>query len=263
MSGFTFSNHRIADELEDDNSYFADKTALSNSMLGILDESPTKFDLFLKGKWSYPSQSYFDIGTAVHNIYLEGVDNRLLVEGTRATKAYKLAKQENPDKLVLPTTDYNLVSSMVDKLHKVPELQEFVGRFTERQPELAATAMVTTPSGNKIAVKGKGDMLLSDGFSAPTLLDLKTSAKGLSDWKRNAWYGSYPRQAYLYTELFQAEEFHFAVITKTFPYEVGIFKATPEFIAKGKKMFEDSVQQYEHLFIEGNYKPYGAVVGNI
>lgn len=263
MSELIFRDHRIADELGDDKFYFADKTALSNSMLSYLDESPTKFDLYMKGKWSSPSQTYFDIGSAVHSMYLEGVDNRMLVEGTRATKAYKLAKQENPDKLVMPATDYNLVDSMVDKLHKVPELQEFVGRFTERQPELAATAIVTTPSGNRIAVKGKGDMLLSDGFSAPVLLDLKTSSKGLSDWKRNAWYGSYPRQAYMYSQLFEASEFHFAVITKTFPYEVGIFKATPEFLAKGKKMFEDSVLKYEHLFIDGNYKPYSATVGNI
>ena len=258
-----FSQQRIADELGDDKFYFADKTALSNSMLGILDESPTKFKLFLDGKWSYPSQPYFDIGSSVHELFLEGVDNRIEVAGSRATKAYKLAKEENPNKYVLPSADFNLVSSMVDKLHKVPELTAFIGQFAEQRPELAATAMVTTPSGNKIAVKGKGDMLLSDGFSSPTLLDLKTTAKSLADWKRNAWYGNYPRQAYMYSQLFQAEEFRFAVITKSFPYEVGIYKATPSFIAKGKKQFEDSILNYEYQFLEGNYKPYSAVVESI
>ena len=43
-----FSDQRIADELGDDKLYFSDKTALSNSMLGTLDESATKFDLFIK-----------------------------------------------------------------------------------------------------------------------------------------------------------------------------------------------------------------------
>lgn len=263
MSELLFSNHRIADEWSDDNLYFADKNSLSNSMMGILDDSPTKFDLFMKGKWSYPSADYFDIGTGVHQMYLEGVDNRLLVEGTRRTKAYKEVKDANPNKLVLPTSDYNLVDKMVDKLHKVPELQGFIDGFSEKRPELAATMTITTPKGNKISVKGKGDMLLGDGFSAPTLLDLKTSGKGLSDWKRNAWYGSYPRQAYLYSQLFQAEDFHFAVITKTFPYEVGIFRATPQFLEKGKKMLEASIANYEYLFLEGNYRPYSAVVGDI
>ena len=255
-----FSDQRIAEELENEKFYFADKTALSNSMLGILDESPTKFDLFIKGEWSYPSQPYFDIGSAVHELFLEGVDNRIEVQGTRSTKAYKLAKQHNPDKYVLPSADFNLVSSMVDKLHKVPELTAFIGQFAEQRPELAATAILTTPSGNKIAVKGKGDMLLSDGFSSPTLLDLKTTAKSLADWKRNAWYGNYPRQAYMYSQLFQAEEFNFVVITKSFPYEVGIYRASPAFLTKGKRQFEESILRYEHLFIEGNYKPYSAQV---
>ena len=50
-------------EWASDDAYFANKSALSNSMLGILDESPTKFKLFLDGKWEYPSASYFDIGS--------------------------------------------------------------------------------------------------------------------------------------------------------------------------------------------------------
>jgi hypothetical protein len=263
MSELLFSDHRIADEWSDDELYFSDKKSISNSMLGILDDSPTKFDLFMKGKWSYPHADYFDIGTGVHQMYLEGVDNRLLVEGTRRTKAFKETKDENPDKIVLPTSDYNLVEKMVDKLHKVPELRGFVEGFSEKRPELAASMTITTPKGNKISVKGKADMLLSDGFSAPTLLDLKTSGKGLKDWKRNAYYGNYPRQAYLYSQLFQTEEFHFAVITKTFPYEVGLYKASDAFLAKGKKMLEDSIANYEYLFLENNYRPYSAAVGTL
>lgn len=256
-------NQRIASEFADDTFYFADKESLSNSMLGILDESPTKFKLFKEGKWSYPSADYFDIGTGVHQLFLEGVDNRILIEGTRRTKEYKLMKEEHPDKLVLPTSDYNLVDNMVDKLKKVPELAEFMGQFSEQQPELAATATVTTDKGNVISFKGKADMLLGHGFGKPVLMDLKTSAKGLKDWKRNAWYGSYPRQAYMYSQLFDVEEFYFVVITKTFPYEVGIFKASEQFIEKGKQMFEASIRNYEYLFLEGNYKPYGATIGTL
>ena len=211
------SEQRIASEFASDDFYFADKSALSNSMLGILDDSPTKFKLFKDGKWSYPSADYFDIGTGVHQLFLEDVDNRILIEGTRRTKEYKMAKEENPSKLVLPSSDYKLVDQMVDKLRKVPELADFMNGFSEQTPELAATAVVTTDSGSEISIKGKADMLLSHGFGKPVLMDLKTSAKGLKDWKRNAWYGSYPRQCYMYSQLFDVEEFYFVVITKTFP----------------------------------------------
>ena len=37
-----FSNQRVASEFADDTFYFADKKSLSNSMLGILDDSPEK-----------------------------------------------------------------------------------------------------------------------------------------------------------------------------------------------------------------------------
>ena len=256
-----FSNQRVASEFADDTFYFADKKSLSNSMLGILDDSPEKFNLFMQGKWSYPSADYFDIGTAVHQMFLEDVDNRIEIEGTRRTKAYKEAKQDNPDKLVLPSSDYKLTTDMVDKLKKVPQLEEFMSGFAEQRPEVAATATVTTSKGNTISVKGKADMLLSDGFGVPVLMDLKTSAKDLNQWKRNAWYGSYPRQAYLYSNLFEVEEFYFVVITKTFPYDVGIFKASDAFLKKGKEQFEKSITQYETLFLEDNFKPYSAVTG--
>lgn len=259
----TFSNQRVASEFADDTFYFADKESLSNSMLGILDDSPEKFNLFMQGKWSYPSADYFDIGTAVHQMFLEDVDNRIKIDGTRRTKAYKEAKEENPDKLVLPTSDYDLTENMVSKLHKVPQLKEFMGGFAEQRPEVAATATVTTSKGNTISVKGKADMLLSDGFGTPVLMDLKTSAKDLNQWKRNAWYGSYPRQAYLYSNLFEVEEFYFVVITKTFPYDVGIFKASEAFLKKGKEQFEKSITQYEKLFIEGDFQPYSAVTGTL
>ena len=258
-----FSNHKIEDGFADDKLYFADKKSLSNSMLGVLDESPVKFDLMMKGEWSYPHKQAFDIGSAVHSIYLEGIDNRLLVEGTRRDKTFREHGAANPEKIVFQATDYNLVTAMVDRLQETPELNDFLGQFPEQNPELAATANVTTPKGNVISVKGKADMLLSDGFSTPILMDLKTSAKGITDWKRAAWYYSYPRQAYLYSQLFQVKEFYFAVVTKEWPYEVALLKATPAFIDKGRKMFENSILDYEYLFLEGNYSPSKGIVGTL
>lgn len=62
----------VIEKFNDDEAYFADKEYLSNSMLKLLRQSPTKFHLMRKGKWSYPSASYFDIGAALHALFLEG-----------------------------------------------------------------------------------------------------------------------------------------------------------------------------------------------
>lgn len=253
---------QVNTEWASDDAYFANKSALSNSMLGILDDSPTKFKLFLDGKWSYPSASYFDIGSAVHELFLEGKDRRILVEGTRRTKEYKLAKEENPSALVLPSTDYRLVDSMVDKLQRVPEVKALMESGDEFIPEMPVMSQVITDKGNFIDIRGKLDGVIKTGDSC-IIMDLKTSGKGLSDWKRNAFWGSYPRQAYMYSQMIGATDFYFCVVTKEFPYDVGVFKATDRFLEKGKQQFESSIATYEYLFLENNYEPYSATIGEL
>lgn len=254
-------NSSLVQQFASDDAYFADKSCLSNSMLGLLEESPTKFYLLREGKWSYPSASYFDIGTAVHQMFLEGVDNRVLCETRRGTKNYKALEEANPDKLIMPETDYRLVDNMVDKLHKLDEVKEIMGQSYEA--EVPMVMDYKTKNGNTIKIKGKADALATkDGFST-YLVDLKTSAKSLKDWKRNAWYGNYTQQAYMYSELFGVDEFYFVVVEKSFPYEVGIFKATDSFIEKGKQKFEKNIELYERLFIDGEFKPYSAQVGEL
>ena len=245
-----------------DDAYFANKSALSNSMLSILDDSPTKFKLFLDGKWEYPSASYFDIGSAVHELFLEDKDRRILVEGTRRTKEYKLAKEDNPSALVLPSSDYRLVDSMVDKLRKVPQVKQLMEFGDEFIPEMPVMSQVITDSGNFIDIRGKLDGVIKKGDDI-IIMDLKTSGKGLSDWKRNAWWGSYPRQAYMYSQMVGAKDFYFCVITKEFPYDCGIYKASEKFLEKGKNHFEQSILEYERLFLNGEYESYGADVGQL
>ncbi len=243
----------------DDEAYYADRTYLSNSSLNLLRKSPTKFHLWRKGKWSWPSASYFDVGSALHSMFLEGKDISIKWDGTRRGNDYKMFKEEHSDKLVLPTKDYNCVQGMYDKLQKVQEVTDLMG--FDFEPEVPAVTEWHTESENIIKLKGKADSIVT-GSDGKYLVDLKTTAKPLDEFRRNARW-MYAQQAYLYTELFDLEEFYFLVIEKEFPYEVGIFKASDAFLEYGSRELDKSINLYETLFLNGEFRPYYAVVGEL
>lgn len=248
-----------ATRFNDDEAYYADRSYLSNSSLKLLVKSPTKFHLWREGKWSWPSASYFDVGSALHALFLEGKDISVKWNGTRRGNDYKAFKAENADKLVLPTKDYECVHGMFDKLNKVQEVTELMG--FDFQPEVPAVMEWVTESGEIIGLKGKADSIVTDG-DRKYIVDLKTTAKPLDEWRRNARW-TYSQQAYLYTELFDLDEFYFLVIEKEFPYEVGIFKASDAFLDYGAKELEKSINLYETLFLNGQFRPYYAIVGEL
>lgn len=243
----------------DDEAYYADRSYLSNSSLKLLVKSPTKFHLWREGKWSWPSASYFDVGQALHSLFLEGKDVSVKWNGTRRGNDYKAFKAENADKLVLPAKDYECVHGMFDKLNKVQEVTELMG--FDFQPEVPSVMEWVTESGEIIGLKGKADSIVTDG-DRKYIVDLKTTAKPLDEWRRNARW-TYSQQAYLYTELFDLDEFYFLVIEKEFPYEVGIFKASDAFLDYGAKELEKSINLYETLFLNGQFRPYYAIVGEL
>jgi hypothetical protein len=248
------------ERFKDDEAYYADKEYLSNSMLKLLRQSPTKFHLMRQGKWSYPSASFFDIGTALHSLFLEGIDNTVLWNGTRRGNDYKEFKSIHSGKLVLPKKDYDTVHNMYDKLKKLDEVEELMGlRFEAEVPGIMTH---TTPNFNTLKFKGKADALVFDG-DTNYLVDLKTTAKSLSEFKKGARWMMYNQQAYLYSKIFGVDEFYFLVIEKEFPYEVGIFKASDEFISSGQYEFEKSVSQYEELFLNQPFNPYNVTYGEI
>ena len=61
----------IVEKFQDDEAYYADKSYMSNSSFKLLRKSPTKFYLWRQGKWSYPNTSFFDVGSALHALFLE------------------------------------------------------------------------------------------------------------------------------------------------------------------------------------------------
>jgi hypothetical protein len=248
------------EKFKDDEAYYADKDYMSNSMLKLLRQSPTKFHLMRQGKWSYPSASFFDVGTALHSLFLEGVDKTVIWNGTRRGNDYKEFKALHENKLVLPKKDYDLVHNMYDKLMKLTEVDELMGlRFEAEVPGITEHI---TDSFAKINLKGKADALVFDG-DTNYIVDLKTTAKSLEDFKKSARWMMYNQQAYLYCKLFDVDDFYFLVIEKEFPYEVGIFKASDEFLHSGKMQFEKSIKMYEDLFLNQEFNPYNVMYGEI
>ena len=244
----------IIERFNDDEVYYADREYLSNSSLKLLKESPTKFDLWRKNKWSQASTSAFDVGRALHARFLEDKVNYTGWDGARRGAEYKNFCAENPDTIVLTKNDYHIVEGMYDKLSKVPQVEEIMG--LSMKPEVPGVMEWETEKGNIIKLKGKADALAWDG-EATYLVDLKTTKDPLHKWKRNAFY-NYAQQAYLYSEIFEVDVFYFLVVQKEFPYEVGIYRAGTTFLERGEKELEESINLYERLFIDGEYKPYSA-----
>ncbi len=248
------------EKFKDDEAYYSDKSYMSNSAFKLLRQSPTKFHLWKQGLWSYPSTSFFDVGTALHALFLEEKEVAVRWEGTRRGNAYKEFKMEHEGKLVLPDKDYDLVYGMYDKLLKVPEVNDIMG--IEAKPEVAGIKTFVTESGNEIPVKGKADAIVFDG-EKNYIVDLKTTAKSLEDFKKSARFMLYNQQAYLYKTIFGMDEFYFLVVEKVFPYEVGIFKASDDFLHWGEVELNTSINVYEKRFLNEQFRPYSAMVGEL
>jgi hypothetical protein len=235
------------EKFKNDEEYYADRSYLSNSSLKLLRESPTKFKLWRDNKWSYPNTNFFSIGSAIHALFLEGKETAVVYDGIRRGKEWEKFSMEHSDRDILNPKELNSVYEMYDKLKNSTKVQELMGDFS---PEVPAVSELMG-----IPVKGKADALI-DNWNGKYLVDLKTTAKSLSEFKRGASYMLYNQQAALYKYLFEVDDFYFVVVEKEFPYEVGIFKCSDAFLNSGLKELQTSINLYRELFLNGDYNYY-------
>ncbi len=245
---------------DDDNNYYADNKFMTNSALKLIRQSPTKYYLQQKGKWSYPTTPAFDIGSALHALFLEGKHIAVRFEGTRRGNEYKEFKAANEGKIVMPAKDYDTVYAMHDKLSKLSEVEDLM--TIDFRAEVPMIMNHVTERGNIIPVKGKADAVVFNGVDT-YLVDLKTYGKTLDEFERSAKFMLYNQQAYIYKTLFGVDDFYFLVQEKVFPYEVGIYKASDKFLYWGGEEFKKSIDKYEQLFLNGNFNPYSATIGEL
>lgn len=234
------------EKFHNDDAYYSDKEYLSNSMLKLMRESPTKFKLYMEGKWRYPDAAHFAVGSAIHALFLEGEERIGLWDGTKRGKDYNQFKLECEQKKLhlLNQREYDDIMSMTQKLQSNEAVSEIMGNFKPEVP------MARELHGFKM--KGKADALVHN-WDKSYIVDLKTTAKSLDEFSRAARYMFYDQQAALYTDLFMVDEFYFVVIEKSWPFEIGIFKCSEQFINGGRKKLLESLSTYEHLFVNGFY----------
>ena len=240
----------ISDEM-----YYADRKYMSNSALRLMRESPTKFDLWRKGLWSQPDTSAFSLGKAVHSAFLEGKDTAKLcdIRRDKRTQAYRDLLDESFGMNLLTASEYKDYQGMVAKLESIEELKSLM---SFDHPDSGVSELAGFKEVQGIQFKAKADRIVYLDKESKYIVDLKTTAKSLEDFRSSARWLLYNQQAALYTEIFNADFFVFVVVEKTYPYDVGVFECSAEFMQRGQEELTKSIEMYKELFINEEYNPY-------
>lgn len=239
---------------ESDEEYYADREYLTNSSLKLLNKSPIQFYMWLTGKGVNPSSNALEVGKAFHALVLEEKEIFVGYEGTRRGKEYMRFKEDNSDKIVLSQSDAKMLYTMRDTLHKCPEVRTLM----YNDGDMAKVEVPATGIWSGIKIKGKADMIVEPMFDPAYIVDVKTTGGDLSDFARSARYMGYDQQAAVYTELFNVDQFYFVVITKSYPYEIGIYECSAEFLYSGQQKVQQAINKYKKLFLENEFKPFSA-----
>lgn len=178
-------------------------------------------------------------------------DDKIVAEiggkSPRATKKYKdwLAErtiQATQDgKVVVNEADYKKALEMIDRLDKT----EVRDRFLSGDYQVEFNSFIESLDEDDIPVRGfldcKGDGYISDS---------KTTQR-MSGFKYDVFKFGYDIQAYIYCRVFDVDEYYWVVQEKTFPYAVGVYKATPQTLQSGERKFNTAVEKIKS-YLDGS-----------
>lgn len=239
----------------DDLHYYADRKYITNSSLKKLRESPVLFKMWLDKKNVDDSNNIPALrqGKAIHAWALEGKNDFKTYSGVRRGKEWDAYAKEHQHSTILTPKEAKDVEAWKVALDKCAEVQDLMNNTSnENVPEVPAIG-----EWGGVAIKGKADLVVTPkDFSESFLVDLKTTGGTLAEFRRKAYLYDYDMQAAFYTHLFGVKDMLFVVVEKKFPYHIGIYKASEQFIASGAKKANEAIEMYNHFFVDGNYKPY-------
>ena len=233
-----------------DADYYSDKTLVSNSMLSRMSENVRLFALWMEGRYEYPSSSHFIIGDYFHTLILEPhkLESKFLMAdvATRNTKGYKEAVEEAGTRDVITRPEYHMANNMVENIMAHDILREII---EESEHEVPAVNEIFG-----INCKGKADMVW-DVDGVRIIADLKSTSKTVQEFEKFAYIYGYHRQAAMYMELFNADEFWFIPSEKTFPYTPALYRygRNSQFFKNGINRLEQDLSTYKRLFVDGEY----------
>jgi hypothetical protein len=238
-----FKKEEILKKMDNDDFYYGylGKNALSSSSCKKLLDSPYAYHKSLTEK-QQNVQALRD-GQLIHLMVLEPhkVEYLTFTEGTKASKAYKLAVQEVGSHNVFTNSEYYKAKKIAERVRSQSDIKDMLEGSEYEVPEIGYY--------NGLPFRGKADIL-----KGGIVMDLKTTSD-LKGFERSANFFSYDLQAALYLELFKAYEFEFIVVDKN-TLDVGIYKTSERFIDSGKRKLDIATQNYQDYLNTPNIDDY-------
>jgi exodeoxyribonuclease VIII len=230
--------------------YYNDKSFVSNSMLNKMNENQQLFYEWINGTYEYPSTNALDIGTAIHLAILEPekIESSFFFSQSNdgRTKEFKNDVEDNPDKIVLKASDWQMLSGMRDAFLRRKMLSDIVSKSSVEQ--------IATKTINGVACKGKADIIY-DSIGKRIGVDYKTTSSSIDDFLWTASKYNYDRQAWMYMQLFDLEEFWFIVQEKYYPFRPAVIVCGNEFLQSGSNKLDRDLDNYKKFFLDGEYDP--------
>jgi len=242
LNGEQWEEADILKKMEDDSFYYGHlgKHALSSSSLKKLVDSPKAY---YKSLFQDASGQALRDGRLIHLHALEPhrIAELHIVDGTKATKAFKDAVAEIGDHLVYTKSEVDNAFYIARALHDCSEAKELLDDCNYEMP---GVKMV-----EGLAIRAKADGIKKNG---KTIIDVK-STTDIAKFHWSAQNFSYDLQAALYMHIFGAAEFIFLVVDKD-TKDVGIYDCSDAFIARGWAKVEAGLKGYKWFFQQNDPK---------
>jgi len=236
LNGDEFKVSDIIPKMYDDVFYYGylGQHALSSSSCKKLIESPKAYATSLT-EGSPDSQALRD-GRLTHLCVLEPhrLDEFTFVDGTKASKSFKLAAEELGKDLVYTNLELN----------KAQKIAKAVLANEEAASLLSGCEFEIPAIGEFMGLPFRGK---ADAKKGTTIIDLKTTAS-IQDFEYSAKKYSYDLQAALYLDLFDADDFIFLVVDKR-TLDVGVYTITAGFIDSGLQKLQVATDAYKNYIM--------------
>ncbi len=236
LNGDEFKVSDIIPKMYDDVFYYGylGQHALSSSSCKKLIESPKAYATSLT-EGSPDSQALRD-GRLTHLCVLEPhrLDEFTFVDGTKASKSFKLTAEELGKDLVYTNLELN----------KAQKIAKAVLANEEAAALLSGCEFEIPAIGEIMGLPFRGK---ADAKKGRTIIDLKTTAN-IRDFMYSANKYSYDLQAALYLDLFDADDFIFLVVDKR-TLDVGVYTITAGFIDSGLQKLQVATDAYKNYIM--------------
>jgi len=236
LNGDEFKVSEIIPKMYDDVFYYGylGQHALSSSSCKKLIESPKSYATSLT-EGSPDSQPLRD-GRLTHLCVLEPhrLDEFTFIDGTKASKNFKLAAEELGKDLVYTNLELN----------KAQKIAKAVLANEEAAALLSGCEFEIPAIGDFMGLPFRGK---ADAKKGRTIIDLKTTAN-IQDFEYSAKKYSYDLQAALYLDLFDADDFIFLVVDKR-TLDVGKYTINAGFIDSGLQKLQVATDAYKNYIM--------------